>query len=98
MGKDHPSTAQAYYDLGAFLFTRDKYKEAEQALQCARKILINVFGRESYNLIAVYNALSVVYEKLGQEQEAKAYSAQFMKLYKQQMDKQKDQSESAPQS
>ena len=83
MGAEHPSTAQACYDLGALLFTAGKYEQAEEVLQRARRILVKVFDMNDRNLAAVYNALAVVYEKLGREQEARAYTARFMKAYQQ---------------
>jgi tetratricopeptide (TPR) repeat protein len=48
MGKDHPSTAQAYFNLGTLLFAHDKHEESEEMLWRYRRIMVGQRGGGNY--------------------------------------------------
>jgi tetratricopeptide (TPR) repeat protein len=82
MGEAHPSTAQAYFNLGTLLASSANYQEAKVALLKARSILEKSLGPQNIYLATVFDALSMVHEKLGQSKEAKEYAARAYKIRK----------------
>jgi hypothetical protein len=68
--------------LGTLFASSGKYKESEEALQKARKILEGSLGPRNMHLADVFEALSKVYEKLEQKPEAKAYATKAQLIRK----------------
>ena len=88
MGPDHPATAQAHFNLGSLLFSMNQFSECEQELKKAEKSMIAQYGREHQSLGPVYNALSIVYDKLGHVPEARSYASRFVQIMKKEMEAQ----------
>ena len=88
MGADHPATAQAHFNLGSLLFSMNRFSECEQELRQAEKSMVAQYGRDHQSLSPVYNALSIVYDKLGHVPEARSYASRFVQIMKKEMEAQ----------
>lgn len=81
-GRNHLDVAEARYKLGTQLASSGKYHEAEAMLLTSRKILEKSPEAHPMHLATVLETLSNVYEKMGQNQDAKEYAARAYKIRK----------------
>ena len=72
-GYDHPLTAHTCYSLSLLLLQQEKFADAELALHRVERSYLRHFGAAASELRTVYQALSVVYKKLGMQRHVKKY-------------------------
>ncbi len=80
MGEQHPTTAQANYNLAMLYASQKKYQDAETFLLRSRKILEATLGPQDPHLVLIFEALSDVFEKTDRPREAKEYAARAYKI------------------
>ena len=80
LGPNHIDVAKSYNNLGLVYQNTGELEQAEDYLQQAMNIKINVLGPNNIMVATFYNNLGLVYEDTGELEQAKDYHQRAMDI------------------